>query len=163
MGLENKCDISPSNCVYTSCYCEENVWKLCERIKEEQVLDLEEHYVVFISNSNRQIPLWMQKKASSPLDAVVWDYHVILIRKTKDKSFVYDLDSILPFPCPSELYLEQAIQSDRKLKKQFHRKFRIIPAPVFLQTFASDRPHMRKQNGEWRQPPPAYPPIRTGG
>ncbi|XP_073240823.1 protein N-terminal glutamine amidohydrolase-like isoform X2 [Porites lutea] len=129
-SVEVKGEISPSTCVYTSCYCEENVWKLCEQIKEEKEQSLNEYYAVFISNDKRQVPLWMQKSAKEPLAPVVW-------------------------------YAEQAIQSDRRLKKQFHRKFRVIPAEVFLRTFASDRSHMKKANGEWIKTPPPYAPIRT--
>ena len=44
-----------------------------------------------------------------------------------------------------------------------HRKFRVIPAESFLRTFASDRSHMKKPNGEWIKTPPPYLPIRTPG
>ena len=46
----------------------------------------------------------------------------------------------------------------------FHcsRKFRVIPAPRFVQTFASDRSHMLR-DGTWLKPPPPYPPLRTQG
>ena len=43
------------------------------------------------------------------------------------------------------------------------RKFRVIPAESFLRTFASDRSHMKKPNGEWIKTPPPYLPIRTPG
>ncbi len=39
----------------------------------------------------------------------------------------------------------------------------MIPAAVFLSTFASDRSHMKKPNGDWIKEPPDYPPIRTAG
>lgn len=159
--VEAKGDISLSSCVYTSCYCEENVWKLCEQIRDEKEQNLDEYYAVFISNEKRQVPLWMQKSAKDPLAPVVWDYHVLLLRRVGDKGFIYDLDSILPFPCPFEQYVHQAIQNDRQLKKHFHRKFRVIPAESFLRTFASDRSHMKKPNGEWIKTPPPYSPIRT--
>lgn len=45
----------------------------------------------------------------------------------------------------------------------YSRKFRVIPARTFLQSFASDRSHMKKPNGEWIKDPPPYPPIRTAG
>lgn len=45
----------------------------------------------------------------------------------------------------------------------FPRKFRVIPAEAFLRTFASDRSHMKKPNGEWIKMPPPYSPIRTTG
>lgn len=160
-SVEVKGEISPSTCVYTSCYCEENVWKLCEQIKVEKEQTLNEYYAVFISNDKRQVPLWMQKSAKDPLAPVVWDYHVILLRRMEDKCLIYDLDSILPFPCPFEQYTQQALQNERQLKKKFHRKFRVIPAEVFLGTFASDRSHMKKPNGEWIKTPPPYAPIRT--
>ena len=49
------------------------------------------------------------------------DYHVILLRRMEDKCLIYDLDSILPFPCPFEQYTQQALQNERQLKKKFHR------------------------------------------
>ncbi len=44
-----------------------------------------------------------------------------------------------------------------------NRKFRVIPAEVFLATFASDRSHMKNEDGSWMQPPPSYPCIATQG
>ncbi|XP_002156880.2 protein N-terminal glutamine amidohydrolase isoform X1 [Hydra vulgaris] len=151
------------NCVYTSCYCEENVWKLCQQIKESQgVAILKEYFVVFISNKDRKIPLWMQKQGKDPLTPVLWDYHVILTQKPKiGPPKVFDLDSVLSFPCPLDMYLAQAIRSEHNIKKEYHRKFRIIAADDFLSKFASDRSHMLKPNGEYIKPPPDYPPIRT--
>ena len=44
------------NCFYLSVFfSEENVWKLCERIRDEQVENLPEYYAVFISNATRQV------------------------------------------------------------------------------------------------------------
>ncbi|RXM31073.1 Protein N-terminal glutamine amidohydrolase [Acipenser ruthenus] len=40
-------------------------------------------------------------------------------------------------------------------------KLRVIPADVYLKTFASDRSHMKDSRGEWRMPPPPYPCIET--
>ena len=50
--------ISKSDCLYASCYCEENVYKLVEKMREERKSDSEEIWVVFISNSDRCVPLW---------------------------------------------------------------------------------------------------------
>uniref|UniRef100_A0A3Q2QUF2 Protein N-terminal glutamine amidohydrolase n=1 Tax=Fundulus heteroclitus TaxID=8078 RepID=A0A3Q2QUF2_FUNHE len=52
--------ITPSreNCVYTSCYCEENVWKLCEFVKAERTAPLEQLFVVFVSNDKRMVRSW---------------------------------------------------------------------------------------------------------
>lgn len=37
----------------------------------------------------------------------------------------------------------------------------MVPAREFLKTFASDRSHMRREDGTWLAPPPNYPPIKT--
>lgn len=34
---------------------EENVWKLCEQIRDEKEQNLNEYYAVFISNDKRQV------------------------------------------------------------------------------------------------------------
>ncbi|CAI5438482.1 unnamed protein product [Caenorhabditis angaria] len=40
---------------YKSCYCEENIYKFLEILKNDSF------YAVLISNKNQQIPLWKQK------------------------------------------------------------------------------------------------------
>ena len=50
------------------------------------------------------------------------DYHVILVRKCQGgESHVYDLDSILAFPCHITDYANQVLRSNKGLKKHFHR------------------------------------------
>ncbi|XP_026155818.1 protein N-terminal glutamine amidohydrolase [Mastacembelus armatus] len=149
------------NCVYTSCYCEENVWKLCEFVRMERTAQLEQMSVVFISNENRMVPLWKQKSGRDK-QPVIWDYHVILMQVGhQSDSLVYDLDSELSFPCSLKLYAAQALRSDRNIKPEYHRKLRVVPADSFLLNFASDRSHMKNSDGSWRMPPPHYPPIHT--
>ncbi|XP_044027927.1 protein N-terminal glutamine amidohydrolase [Siniperca chuatsi] len=155
--------ITPSreSCVYTSCYCEENVWKLCEFVRTERTAPLEELFVVFISNENRMVPLWKQKSGHGD-QPVIWDYHVVLLQVGLQlDSLVYDLDSELSFPCSLQLYAAQALRSDRNIKPAYHRKLRVVPADSFLLNFASDRSHMKNSDGSWRMPPPPYPPIHT--
>ncbi|XP_077127291.1 protein N-terminal glutamine amidohydrolase isoform X2 [Ranitomeya variabilis] len=133
------------DCCYTSCYCEENVWKLCERIRERTPGALPECYTVFLSNDHRM------------------DYHVILLHDagSDGQRVVYDLDTVLPFPCPCDAYIKEALRSDHLIRKDFRRKLRVIPADEYLRTFASDRSHMKDVNNEWRKPPPPYPCIKT--
>ncbi|KAM4630779.1 protein N-terminal glutamine amidohydrolase isoform 1-T1 [Polymixia lowei] len=156
--------ITPSRetCVYTSCYCEENVWKLCEFINAERQNLVGEVYAVFISNERRMVPLWKQRSGHGD-EPVIWDYHVILLHVSSQwgQSLVYDLDSVLPFPCPLQLYAAQAFRSDQGIKPAFWRKLRVIPANCFLKTFASDRSHMKDTGGAWRMPPPPYLCIQT--
>ncbi|KAH3886433.1 protein N-terminal glutamine amidohydrolase-like [Dreissena polymorpha] len=147
--------------IYTNCYCEENVWHLCNAVKVKRHGELCRCYCVFISNKDRQIPLWLQKASSSEDGVVVWDYHVIFIHISHQGSFVYDLDSRLAFPTSFCDYFRCSIRPCAAFKPEFHRRFRLIEAELFLQTFASDRSHMLTENGEWKKPPPCYPCIRT--
>lgn len=153
--------LSRPECMYTSCYCEENVWKLCEHVKIQNEGTFDHIYAVFISNERRMIPIWRQK-SSRGNQPVIWDYHVILLHKSPmEQSFIYDLDTTLPFPCQFDVYVKEAFQSEEFLKPAFWRKFRVIPADTYLKKFASDRSHMKDATGAWRMPPPPYPCIET--
>lgn len=43
------------------------------------------------------------------------------------------------------------------------RFFRIVHAPIFLRSFASDRRHMKDSSGNWTAEPPTYDPIIAEG
>ncbi|XP_022239826.1 protein N-terminal glutamine amidohydrolase-like isoform X2 [Limulus polyphemus] len=150
-------------CSYTPFYCEENVWKLCEYVKNEQPDLLQYCYVVFISNENKTVPLWHQRSKSAENHLTVWDYHVILIYTPPDQgeALVYDLDSMLSFPVDFSTYGSQTLRSDFLLKPEYHRKFRVIPGEVFLKKFASDRSRMKNSDGAWIKSPPPFPCIQT--
>ncbi|CAL1276927.1 unnamed protein product [Larinioides sclopetarius] len=154
---------SKDECFYTSCYCEENVWKLCEYVKNNQSSLLPACYAVFISNRNQSIPLWCQKSGKDEDKLAVWDYHVVFIySQCNDKgTLVCDLDSVLPFPVPLEKYAPMTFQYETCLKSIYHRYFRVIPAEMFLKTFASDRSRMRNPDGTWIKDPPPYPCLST--
>uniref|UniRef100_A0ABK0M3I5 Protein N-terminal glutamine amidohydrolase n=1 Tax=Rattus norvegicus TaxID=10116 RepID=A0ABK0M3I5_RAT len=141
---------------------EENIWKLCEYIKTHNQYLLEECYAVFISNEKKMVPIWKQQ-ARPENGPVIWDYHVVLLHVSREgQSFIYDLDTILPFPCPFDIYIEDALKSDDDIHPQFRRKFRVVRADSYLKNFASDRSHMKDSSGNWREPPPEYPCIETG-
>nr|XP_057903431.1 protein N-terminal glutamine amidohydrolase-like isoform X4 [Doryrhamphus excisus] len=132
------------SCATFTYICEENVWKLCELIGKEGIAPLEEIFVVFISNDNRT------------------DYHVLLLHICGGSgSVVYDLDSTMPFPCSLELYAKHALRTDHGIQAAYRRKLRVVPANCFLLNFASDRSHMKNDDGSWKMPPPPYPPICT--
>lgn len=153
--------LSRPECMYTSCYCEENVWKMCEHVKIHNEGTCDHIYAVFISNERRMIPIWRQK-SSRGNQPVIWDYHVILLHKSPmEQGVIYDLDTTLPFPCQFDVYVKEAFQSEEFLNPAFWRKFRVIPADTYLKKFASDRSHMKDATGAWRMPPPPYPCIET--
>ncbi|GFW36261.1 protein N-terminal glutamine amidohydrolase [Trichonephila clavipes] len=114
---------SSKECLYTSCYCEENVWKLCEYVKNNQSNLLSNCYAVFISNKNQSVPLWYQKSGKDENKLAVWDYHVIFIYHSNDDkgALVYDLDTVLPFPVPLEKYAPLTFQFETYLQPNHHR------------------------------------------
>ncbi|XP_013363383.1 PREDICTED: protein N-terminal glutamine amidohydrolase isoform X3 [Chinchilla lanigera] len=109
-----------------------------------------------------QVPIWKQQ-ARPGNGPVIWDYHVVLLHVSSGgQSFIYDLDTVLSFPCPFDTYVEDALKSDDDIHPQFRRKFRVIRADCYLKNFASDRSHMKDSSGNWREAPPPYPCIETG-
>ncbi|XP_053469160.1 protein N-terminal glutamine amidohydrolase isoform X3 [Ictalurus furcatus] len=117
--------------------------------------------LIMVLSCVMQIPIWKQKSSRGG-EPVIWDYHVVLLHfNPQAQSFVYDLDTTLPFPCPFDVYSREAFQSDELLKPEFQRKMRVIPAVTYLKKFASDRSHMKHSNGTWRMSPPPYPCIET--
>ncbi|KAL3779037.1 hypothetical protein HJC23_011476 [Cyclotella cryptica] len=112
------------------CYCEENAWRLVYRHLHSQQTSATSHetwkyYVVFISNTRRCCPMFMQRALpNDPKEYVCWDYHVIVVRSrrtnhhassthdsdvdsTSRTAEVLDVDTwITPYPCPLEVYLD---------------------------------------------------------
>ncbi|KAF9566342.1 hypothetical protein CPC08DRAFT_814909 [Agrocybe pediades] len=155
--------VFPANSVYTRCYCEENVYLLCDQfLKDTSVTERWEAYAVFISNENKTAALWYQKAARVEGNPVIWDYHVILVLRPRNEadtlesldsgslsaqyeadqsgSWVYDFDTTLPVPCQWEDYL--SLTFPEGLLPAYESKFRVVPGVLFLQHFASDRSHM---------------------
>lgn len=154
-----------SDCVYTSCYCEENVWFLCQRAlthKQSHPSCAWSFFAVFISNPTESVVLWKQQSSSAPANMTVWDYHVILVAKNSQThaSLVFDLDTTLDFPCSASCYLDEAIRIHCKIKPRYQRFFRVVPGYEFVSHFSSDRHHMRRADGSWLAEPPPYPPIK---
>ncbi|KAF3442690.1 hypothetical protein FNV43_RR16607 [Rhamnella rubrinervis] len=164
LELSSSMSLDVSQFQHTPFYCEENVYLLCKKLCENGIADAEgsDLFVVFISNEKKQIPLWNQK-ASNRADGVsLWDYHVICVQRKNEgdtSHVVWDLDSRLPFPSPLETYISETIRPSFQLFAEYQRFFRIVHAPMFLRSFASDRRHMKDSAGNWIAEPPAYDPI----
>lgn len=143
---------------YASHYCEENVYKLMETLNESYELPPGTHlYAVFISNSCKETPIWMQRLCPNGNieEPVVWDYHVILLlMSTSDPSLqlVYDYDSLLPYPCEASTYISMSFQPQFRLPERYQQKFRIINGQEYLSHFSSDRSHMASAD----VPPPSW-------
>lgn len=161
INLENTPLILLDQCAYTPHYCEENVWKLADKIRLENNRCLQYCYVVFVSNQNCLVPLWKQKAGKDVDGLVVWDYHVFLIYEGHNTTWVFDLDTLLQFPARFVDYFIQTFKSDDILKPEFHRLFRVISASEYLEKFASDRRHMKNEDETWIKSPPPWLPITT--
>lgn len=146
---------------HTPYYCEENVYLLCKKLCEDEMAkpDASDLFVVFISNEKNQIPLWHQRASNRADGVILWDYHVICVQQRKENSLpdlVWDLDSSLPFPSPLPTYVAETVRPSFQLFSEFQRVFRIVHAPLFLKSFASDRRHMKDSSGNWVATPPSY-------
>src|SRR5262245_31338166 len=107
--------------------------------------------VVFISNRDRACAMWKQRAG----DPIVWDYHVVL----HCQWLIYDYDSRLGSPVPLHRWIEGTFPI--QVPPFFAPMFRVIDAARFLEVFASDRSHMRSEEG-WQRLPPEWPTIGSG-
>ncbi|CAJ1967587.1 unnamed protein product [Sphenostylis stenocarpa] len=148
---------------HTPFYCEENVYLLCKKLCSDGIAkaDGSDLFVVFISNEKKQIPLWNQKASKRADGVILWDYHVICIqiKQGDDPPVVWDLDSTLAFPSPLPSYVSETIRPTFQLFSDYYRLFRVVHAPIFLHSFASDRRHMKDSDEKWIEEPPPYEPI----
>ncbi|GMI77124.1 Gln-specific amino-terminal (Nt)-amidase [Hibiscus trionum] len=162
LHLQPNC-LDASDLDHTPFYCEENVYFLCKKLCSSGIADAHgsDLFVLFISNENKQIPLWHQKASNRADGVILWDYHVICVQRKKDGGthLVWDLDSSLTFPCPLATYVSETVRPSFQLFSEFKRFFRVVHAPLFLHHFASDRRHMKDSEGNWTAHPPPYEPI----
>jgi len=138
-------------------YCEENIWWLAQ---EPHFVGRDPH-ALFISNAAGRC-LLAHQRAGGDDGRVVWDYHVILIARIEGGSGweAWDLDSSLPCPEALPAYLRATFPA--AVAPALAPRFRVVPAPLFVATFATDRAHMRNPDGSWQQPPPPWPPPGEG-
>jgi protein N-terminal glutamine amidohydrolase len=128
-----------SDYLYTKLFCEENIWQLAKSLIKSDI-DEKKIHVMFITNHNKHIAIYNQL-ATEPNQAVIWDYHVILILKIKQSVCVFDFDSRLDFPTPINNYFQHSLPDN--IKTEYHSQFRMIAADNYLQNFYSDRSHMK--------------------
>lgn len=140
--------------LYTPLFCEENIWQLAQQLVDEGA-DAATLQVIFISNPQRQVVLFNQRNGAD-LGHVVWDYHVILRQQDSagdgEGDRIFDLDTLLPFPCNTRDYLEATFGLQQELQQPYRALLRLVPAADYLQNFYSDREHMRGQVEEAQFP-----------
>jgi hypothetical protein len=139
---------------YQAFFCEENVYHLAG----EPRFAARPRQVVFISNPTRSTAMWNQRAAGAPGVAMLWDYHVVLL--VAEPWEVWDLDTFLGLPVPAADYLGGSFHG--RLPGHYQPYFRLVEAETFAVTFASDRSHMKRRDGQWKRPPPPWPAIGDG-
>ncbi|GMI63050.1 hypothetical protein ScalyP_jg9484 [Parmales sp. scaly parma] len=152
--------------IYTSCFCEENVYKILEPAVENDA----EEYAVFVSNNLKECPLAAQRSGSAPVHLVVWDYHVFHLYRRNNSFFITDYDSTL-FPSSLnqnnyQLPVAQYISKTFRFQHPQHpTQFRVVPKAKFLAHFSSDRSHMLVSGSstEYQMPIPPYAPLGASG
>ena len=137
---------------YQPYYCEENVWKLLARPEMAAWAS----WAVIVSNRRRNAVL-LRQRAGRPMDGLVrWDYHVFAVALDPAEGAVaLDIDSDLPFPCPFGRYMEDTFPP--RPRPDAAARFRAIAAAEYVGGLSSDRSHMRRADGSWIWPPPAWP------
>ena len=130
---------------YCPFYCEENIFRLCERRAAEGTGTCDD-FVVFETGG----PVWRQVLG----DPVLWDYHVFLVAG----AHCFDFDTELGFPCLLREYLRESL---RPSEFDGTQTFRVVAAAEFLRHFSSDRSHMLDRHSHsYIAPPPSWPCIR---
>ncbi len=128
-----------SDYYYTALFCEENIWHLARALRDEGFKE-DNINILFLTNKNKQIAIFKQLSAE-PEQAVIWDYHVVLIVNIKQSHYIFDFDTRLDFITSYEHYIKESFPASIHPLYQSH--CRIIPAHIYLQHFYSDRSHMK--------------------
>ena len=158
--------------IYTPCYCEENIYKLCEyfdQIPYESTASTTllhapslSFHVVFVSNPARTVVLLNQSKSSRDDGGVVWDYHCVLVikeQKIGGEAVVLDFDTRLGLVTPFVEWVGRTFSP--VVREQFQARFRVVDGAEYLRVFFSDRQHMiDERTGLFRVDPPVYEAIR---
>lgn len=147
---------------YWPFYCEENLWHLAgdSRFRGRDA------HVIVISNPTRRVAMWGQKAAEHPQQPIAWDYHLVLLARAGEavpgwpapRWMVWDLDAVAPSPIPAERWLADSFHP-ALLPPEFAPRFRVVTAEEFRRHLRSDRGHMLEGSGEYKKPPPPWPPI----
>lgn len=133
---------------YQPFYCEENIWHLCQH---PQYLG---GHVIVISAYGDFFPMFFQKTGQGKHQLIFWDYHVVLLQDGK----IHDFNSTLSLSTPSQNYFAHSFADEARLKPLQIPYFRVLSSKDYVESFASDRRHMKTQSG-WNAPPPDWPLI----
>lgn len=129
-------------------FCEENVWRLC--LDAPAAWDL---HAVVIANAAHAVAMWDQRAAV--VDPIVWDYHVVAVTR-RPSALVLDVDARHHTVQPLAGWLMASFRAG--VRPDLMPRFRVMPAAVYADVLASDRRHMRDDDGAPTHPFPPWPP-----
>ncbi len=132
---------------YCPYYCEENVWRLLARPEFAGA----ETWALAVFGAGTSVPVLHQRLGRPGDGLVYWDYHVLALARQAGEVLVLDFDSDLPFPSPAADYLGAAFPPAPRTV------FRLMDGRAYCHSLVSDRSHMRRADGSWLAPPPAWP------
>jgi hypothetical protein len=145
--------------LYTPLFCEENIWQLVLSLsKTNPKINMSEMWVLMITNPDKKIAL-INQQAAAINQAIIWDYHVILLAEINHLYFIFDFDTRLPFVTTLQNYIQNTFIPANNLPPEFIPYIRKIPAQLYLEQFYSDRSHMQNQIEQSEFPP--WPIINT--
>jgi hypothetical protein len=142
---------------YAAMWCEENIWQRVRALAP----DLAGRHVVFISNVHRSVACWSQR-AAAPGEAVIWDYHVVLLTVSAAGATIDDPDCTAGESLPFAAWCHATFPRGDAVPDDLRPRFRVAPAAWYLDDFTSDRSHMRGPDGAWLALPPPWAPPRPG-
>lgn len=155
---------SKTQFLYTSLFCEENIWQLLQSISTANTISgvkiaSNQMWALIITNPAQKIALFNQQAVPTG-QPIIWDYHVVMLAKIKQQFFIFDFDTRLPFVTPLHEYLQNTFIFPDRLPEKFIPYIRKIPAQSYLDRFYSDRTHMQNQIKQSEFPP--WPIINAG-
>ncbi len=147
--------INRNNYIYTSLFCEENIWKLIESLYMKPLAKPIE--VLFIINHTNSVAIFEQNHAVNN-NPVIWDYHVVLLAQIEKNHMILDFDSCCEFPTLVSTYFSLTFPENTLLIENLQPYIKAIPADYYFKHFYSDRSHMKDIINEMEYPD--YPAIK---
>lgn len=141
---------------YQPFFCEENVWQMCA--SGTGARDGFERYALFVTNAHRTVACWAQRPCQGPEIPVVWDYHVVLLQRQEKSAEIHDPDCRAGTPIAALDWLAATFPIRAEVRADYQPVFRVVPAALFVEKFATNRSHMRGPDGQWLQPIPPWDP-----
>lgn len=140
---------------YQPFYCEEVAWQILAR---DLIAGPAE--ALLIANPSGRVACW-GSRAAEPDEPVGWDYHVVAVELGPEVR-IWDPDCRLGPVLAARDWLHATFLTPELVRPRFHPRFRPVPRAEWIAELRTDRSHMRRADGRYRRPPPAWDPPGPG-